>query len=93
VSKLDLMVLQARIAQALEDLTDQLPQADYALTFVARYKGTKYKDADIVVTDDKLEDVERAVHRRRAVDRLLEYRAQKRAQDLELETLKTPRKP
>ena len=49
---MDLPYLNQVIAHHMADIADSLP-SEYRLTLVARYTGDKYKDVDIVVTDDK----------------------------------------
>jgi hypothetical protein len=46
-----------------EPIAQVLPKT-YRLTLVARYTGTEFKDADIVVTDDDLKAASEAIIRR-----------------------------
>ena len=52
------------IADRLAGIADALPET-YKLTLVARYTGTEYADADIVVTDDEMPLAQAAIQRGR----------------------------
>lgn len=59
--------LAIEIQHHLQRIEKVLPKT-YALTLVARYTGSDYKDADIVMTRDDLTKVQQAIERLKVRD-------------------------
>lgn len=62
MSQIDILIVRQAIERALASV-DNMIGPKYKVTFVARYDGSEFDDADIVIGNDDLIKVSRAVDR------------------------------